>query len=54
MKEEQMFLEKPIKIIIGADIVPTQSNYHQFETGDIEELIGSDLKNTFGCRFYYF
>lgn len=34
-----------LKIIIGADIVPTVSNFDLFENGNIDELIGDDLKN---------
>ena len=33
------------KILIGADIVPTQSNMDLFCSGNIDELLGSDLKN---------
>lgn len=32
-----------MRIIIGADLVPTISNYDLFEKGDIEKLIGGDL-----------
>ena len=32
-----------MRIIIGADLVPTTSNYNLFEKGDIETLIGNDL-----------
>lgn len=31
------------KIIIGADLVPTKSNYKLFELGDVEELVGKEL-----------
>lgn len=33
-----------MKILIGADLVPTQSNYHLFQIGAVDELIGYDLK----------
>ena len=32
-----------MKIIIGADLVPTESNYKYFESGNVERLIGKDL-----------
>lgn len=32
-----------MKIIIGADLVPTESNYKYFEAGDVDKLIGKDL-----------
>ncbi|MBR6040491.1 MAG: CapA family protein [Clostridia bacterium] len=32
-----------MSILIGADLVPTQSNIDLFEAGDLESLIGSDL-----------
>ena len=32
-----------IKIIIGADLVPTTTNYELFNNKDIEQLIGSNL-----------
>ncbi len=32
-----------LKILIGADLVPTQRNYHLFQTGAVDELIGNDL-----------
>ena len=32
------------KILIGADIVPTESNYSYFKNGDIDSLIGKELK----------
>lgn len=32
------------KIIIGADLVPTQSNYQYFKDCDIENLIGTELR----------
>ena len=32
-----------MRIIIGADLVPTVSNYELFSKGDIETLIGADL-----------
>lgn len=33
-----------MKILIGADLVPTESNYHLFQIGAVDELIGCDLK----------
>lgn len=35
------------KILIGADIVPTKSNYDYFINGDIDYLIGDELKELF-------
>ena len=32
------------KIIIGADLVPTASNYDMFKNGLLDELIGEQLK----------
>lgn len=34
-----------MNIIIGADLVPTKSNIELFEKGDIDTLIGSELKD---------
>lgn len=34
-----------MNIIIGADLVPTESNIELFEKGDIDTLIGSELKD---------
>lgn len=34
----------PVKIIIGADIVPTKSNYEYFKNADIRKLIGNELQ----------
>lgn len=34
----------PAKIIIGADLVPTESNYSYFKKGEVYHLIGKDLK----------
>lgn len=33
------------RILIGADIVPTRSNYRYFKEGNVDELIGKELKN---------
>lgn len=33
-----------VKILIGADLVPTESNYSYFKDGDIDALIGTELK----------
>ena len=35
-----------MKIIIGGDLVPTESNYDLFEKGDVETLLGEELLNT--------
>jgi len=35
-----------LKIIIGGDLVPTESNYDLFEKGDVETLLGKELLNT--------
>ena len=32
------------KILIGADIVPTESNYSYFKNGDSDCLIGKEIK----------
>ena len=32
-----------MSILIGADIVPTKSNYELFENADVNSLIGSEL-----------
>lgn len=34
-----------VKVLIGADLVPTESNYEYFRTGNSEKLIGLDLCN---------
>lgn len=34
-----------IKMIIGGDLVPTQSNYKYFKNGDINKLLGEELEN---------
>ena len=34
-----------MKIIIGGDLVPTESNYDLFEKGDVETLLGTELLN---------
>lgn len=36
------------KCIIGADIVPTESNANLFANADVETLIGNDIKNLLG------
>lgn len=33
-----------VKIMIGADLVPTESNYEYFRNGDAQSLIGSELQ----------
>lgn len=35
------------KIFIGVDIVPTEDNYIEFEGGDIEYLIGAEIRQMF-------
>ncbi|WP_334103101.1 CapA family protein [Mesotoga prima] len=35
-----------MKIIIGGDLVPTESNYDLFEKGDVKTLLGEELLNT--------
>ena len=43
------------KIIIGADLVPTKSNYSLFRKGDTGTLIGADLENIlYGADFSIF
>ena len=32
-----------MRIIIGADLVPTESNYDLFKKGDVKTLLGDDL-----------
>ncbi len=32
-----------MSILIGADVVPTMSNYELFETGNVKELVGNEL-----------
>lgn len=34
-----------MKILIGGDLVPTESNYDLFEKGDVETLLGKELLN---------
>ena len=34
-----------MNIVIGADLVPTESNIELFEKGDIDTLIGNELKD---------
>ena len=34
----------PAKLIIGADLVPTESNYNYFCKDNVERLIGKELK----------
>ena len=34
-----------MRIVIGADIVPTESNMHLFSEGNVKELLGEDLLN---------
>ncbi len=33
-----------IKIIIGADLVPTENNFDKFKNGDVDYLLGNNLK----------
>ena len=41
-----------MKILIGADIVPTESNKNLFELGDARELIGEELLRVFSSADY--
>ena len=44
-----------ISIIVGADIVPTQSNEDLFINGDVNILIGKELKSLLNnCNFRIF
>ena len=38
----------PARIIIGGDIVPTESNYELFKSGDVNTLIGEELQSLLG------
>lgn len=41
-----------VKLLIGADIVPTKGNYELFENGDTDILLGQELTDLFnGCDF---
>ena len=40
------------KILIGADIVPTEKNYEYFRSGDAEKLLGAELKEIFDRADY--
>ena len=39
-----------IKIVIGADIVPTKSNVDLFAKADVKTLIGENLKKFLNCN----
>lgn len=39
-------------IVIGADLVPTQSNVELFKKGNIDELLGKDLRNILDAASY--
>ena len=39
-------------IIIGADIVPTKSNEELFKNGDVDGLVGKELKNILETAAY--
>ena len=41
-----------MKILIGADVVPTSSNEDLFVTGDAEELVGRELKELLSAADY--
>lgn len=44
-----------MNIVIGADIVPTESNYMMFSGGDSEQLVGHELKQYLeSCSFRIF
>ena len=44
-----------LNILIGADLVPTESNYHLFNQGAVAELIGADLQTKLvQCDFSIF
>ena len=40
------------RILIGADIVPTEKNFEYFKSGDAEKLLGRDLKAIFDRADY--
>ena len=40
------------RILIGADIVPTEKNFEQFKAGDAEKLLGKELKAIFDRADY--
>ena len=47
-------MDRPL-ILVGGDIVPTNSNRHLFESGDVRELIGEqlfDILDHAGCRVF--
>lgn len=47
--------DNSMNIIIGADLVPTESNFELFEKGDIDTLIGNELKDIiFGADYRIF
>ena len=41
-----------MNILIGADLVPTQSNKKEFETGNAENLIGDEICNLLNAADY--
>lgn len=41
-----------MKILIGADLVPTKTNFHIFSNGNINELIGDELASLFSSVDY--
>ena len=40
------------RILIGADIVPTEKNYDHFISGDAKALLGDELKEIFDRADY--
>ena len=40
------------RILIGADIVPTEKNFEYFRLGDVEKLLGKALKEIFDRADY--
>lgn len=43
-----------LKVIIGGDIAPTESNFEMFEKADVDYLIGEELHNLFKDADYLF
>lgn len=41
-----------MNILIGADLVPTKHNISLFESGDVAELVGSELTECLNCADY--
>ncbi len=49
---EKKVEDNAMKILIGADLVPTTDNLVQFKNGDIMSLVGKDLKKLLGESDY--